>query len=352
MKAMVLHGLGQPLKLEEVPLPLVGANDVLIRVHACGVGLTVVILVATPGRVTSYPRIPGHEVAGEVVETGAEVKSVKAGQRVTNHFYLTCGQCANCRSGRETLCLASRGNVGAAGDGGYAEYIVLPERNIVPIPDGVSDVEAAVTSDAIATPYHACRKEARVGPGDNVLVIGAGGGVGIHMVQMARLCGGRVLAADIGDAKLALAKTWGADEVIDVRRGELASQVKALTDGKGADAVIDIVANRQSLEAGIKALAVGGRLVIIGARPKSVFKDDPSFMLDPGDFLHRGLELHSSRYVTTAEIAQTLELVRRKRITPVVTQTFPLEKAEAAHELIRNNATAGRIALVLGANDG
>jgi propanol-preferring alcohol dehydrogenase len=347
---MVLHGLGQPLKLEEVPLPKVGPNDVLVRVRACGVGLTVVILIATPGRVTSYPRIPGHEVAGEVVETGSEVKSVKVGRRVTNHFYLTCGQCVNCRSGRETLCLDSRGNVGAACDGGYAEYIVLPERNIVPIPDGVSDLDAAVASDAIATPYHACRKEARVGPGDNVLVIGAGGGVGIHMVQMARLCGGRVLAADIGDDKLALAKTWGADEVIDARRGELAKQVKALTDGKGADAVIDIVGNRQSLEAGIKALAVGGRLVIIGAKPKSVYQDDPSFMLDPGDFLHRGLELHSSRYVTAAEIAQTLELVRRKRIKPVVTQTFPLEKAEAAHELIRNNATAGRIALVLGDN--
>ncbi|MBI4192384.1 MAG: alcohol dehydrogenase catalytic domain-containing protein [Betaproteobacteria bacterium] len=344
---MVLHGLGQPLRLEEVPVPKPGANEVLIRVRACGVGLTVVILVATPGRVTSYPRIPGHEVAGEVVETGSEVKSVKAGQRVTNHFYLTCGQCANCRSGRETLCLSSRGNVGAACDGGYAEYIVLPERNIVAIPGGVSDVDAAVASDAIATPYHACHKEARVGPGDDVLVIGAGGGVGIHMVQMARLCGGRVLASDIGENKLALAKKWGADEVIDARRGELAQQVKALTGGKGVHAVIDIVGNRQTLEAGIKALAVGGKLVIIGTKPKSVYKDDPSFMLDPGDFLHRGLELHSSRYVTAAEIAQTLELVRQQRITAVVTQTFPLEKVEEAHELIRNNATAGRIALVI-----
>ncbi len=348
MKAMVLHGLGKPLKLEEVPAPKPGPNDVLIRVRACGVGLTVVILIATPGRVTSYPRIPGHEVAGEVVATGAEVKSVKVGQRVTNHFYLTCGQCVNCRSGRETLCLNPRGNVGAACDGGYAEYIVLPERNIIAIPDGVSDVDAAVASDAIATPYHACHREARVGPGDNVLIIGAGGGVGIHMVQMARLCGGRVLAADIGEDKLALAQTWGADEVIDARRGELAQQVKTLTDGKGADAVIDVVGNRQTLEAAIQALAVGGRMVLIGAKPKAVYGEDPSFMLDPIDFLHRGLELHSSRYVTAAEIAQTLELVRQKRITPVVTQTFPLEKVEAAHELIRNNATAGRIALVIG----
>lgn len=347
MKAMVLHGLGQPLTLEEVPVPKVGPNDVLVRVRACGVGLTVVIMIKTPGRVTSYPRIPGHEVAGVVTAIGSEVKSVKVGQRVTNHYYLTCGQCVNCRRGRETLCLNSRGNVGAACDGGYAEYILLPERNIIPIPDGVSDVDAAVASDAIATPYHACHKEARVGPGDNVLIIGAGGGIGIHMVQMARLCGGRVLAADIGDAKLALAKQWGADAVIDARHGDVAQQVKALTDGRGADAVIDVVGNRQTLEAGIQALAVAGKMVLIGAKPKSVYGEDPSFMLDPGYFMHRGLELHSSRYVTAAEIAQTLELVRQRRITPVITRTFPLEKVEEAHELIRKNETAGRLALLL-----
>ena len=347
MKAMVLHELGQPLRLAEVAIPKPGPNDVLVRVRACGVGLTVVNLIRTPGRVTSYPRIPGHEVAGVVMEVGSEVKSVRAGQRVTNHFYLTCGQCRNCRSGRETLCLNLRGQVGTACDGGYAEYIMLPERNIVAIPDGVSDVDAAVASDAIATPYHACHKEARVGPGDGVLIIGAGGGVGIHMVQMARLCGGRVLAADIGDDKLALAKTWGADEVIDARHGELAQQVKALTDGWGADAVIDVVGNRQTLQAGIQSLAVGGKMVLIGSKPKSVYGEDPSFTFDPAIFTQRGLELHSSRYVTAAEIAQTLELVRRKRITPVVTQTFPLERVEEVHELIRNNATAGRIALVM-----
>jgi propanol-preferring alcohol dehydrogenase len=255
----------------------------------------------------------------------------------------------NCRGGRETLCLNPRGNVGAACDGGYAEFVVLPERNTIAIPDGVSDVDAAVASDAIATPYHACRKEARVGPGDNVLVIGAGGGVGIHMVQMARLAGGRVLAADIGEDKLALARQWGADEVLDARRGALAPQVKTLTGGRGADAVIDMVCTRGTLEDGIASLAMGGRLVIIGTKPKALYKDDPSFLVDPLDFLHRGLELHASRYVTAAEIARTLELVRLKRITPVVTRTFPLAEAERAHELIRANATGGgRFALVIG----
>jgi propanol-preferring alcohol dehydrogenase len=345
MKAMVLHGMGQPLRLEEVPVPKIGPTDVLVRVRACGIGLTVVNLIATPGRVTSYPRIPGHEIAGDVVEVGAAVRNVKAGQRVTNHFYITCGQCRQCRAGRETLCLNQRGNIGSATDGGYAEYVALPERNTVAIPDGVAYVDAAVASDAIATPYHACHKEARLGPGDSVLVIGAGGGVGIHMVQMARLCGARVLAADIGDDKLALAKKMGADDVIDARNSKLAEEVKALTQGQGVDAVIDIVASRATLEAGLQALAMRGRLVIIGAQPKSVYGADPGFTVNPVDFLHRGLEIHASRYVNTAEIAQTLELVRLKRIKPVVTQIFTLDRVEEAHELIRRNATAGRLAL-------
>ncbi|MDB5809594.1 MAG: hypothetical protein JWN94_1716 [Betaproteobacteria bacterium] len=345
MKAMVLHGPGQPLKLVEMPTPTIGPADVLVRVRACGIGLTVVNLIATPGRITAYPRIPGHEIAGDVIECGSAVRTVKVGQRVTNHFYLTCGQCKQCRAGRETLCLSPRGNIGAATDGGYAEYVALPERNAIAIPEGVSYVDAAVASDAIATPYHACHKEARLGPGDSVLIIGAGGGVGVHMVQMAKLCGARVVAADIGEDKLKLAKSMGADEVIDGRNAKLPDAVKALTDGAGVDAVIDIVASRATLEAGLQSLAIGGRLVIIGAQPKSVYGVNPGFTINPIEFLHRGLELHSSRYVNAAEIAQTLELVRLKRIKPVVTQIFSLDDVEAAHELIRRNATAGRLAL-------
>ena len=345
MKALVLRAPNAPFELCNVPDPTPGPGEAVARVLACGSGLTIQHIKA--GRVkVPFPRIIGHEITGEIVALGAGASGVAVGDAVTAYYYLNCGHCRNCLSQFEPLCENLAGQIGRECDGGYAEYIALPERNVVPIPDGVSDVEAAVASDAIATPYHACHEEARVGPGDSVLIIGAGGGVGIHMVQMARLCGGRVLAADIGDDKLALAKQWGADEVIDARSGDLAKQVMALTDGRGANACIDIVGNKQSLEAGLQSLAMLGRLVIIGAKPKSVYKDDPSFSIDPGYFLHRGLELHSSRYVNAAEIAQTLELVRRKRITPVITRTFALEEVETAHELIRNNQTTGRIALV------
>jgi propanol-preferring alcohol dehydrogenase len=329
-----------------VPVPSIGPTDVLLRVRAAGVGLTVVIMTANPGRVTGFPRIPGHEVAGEVVEKGAAVTTVNLGDRVACHFYLSCHACRFCRSGRETLCTAFRGFVGQATDGGYAEYMAIPAVNVTPIPDGVSDVDAAVATDAIATPYHACREEARVGPGDTVLIVGAGGGVGIHGVQMAKLCGGWVIGADIRDEKLAAAKHYGADVVVDPRRGDLATLVRQATGDRGVDAAIDFVASRETLEGSLSALARAGRLVIIGSRPKPVFGVDASFAVDPGRMLYDMLEIHGSRYVTLAEMAQTLELLRQQRIQAVVTRTFPLEGAEEAHELLRRNALVGRAALV------
>jgi propanol-preferring alcohol dehydrogenase len=345
---MVLPAFGEPLQVATVPIPSIGPGDVLLRVRAAGVGLTVVIMTANPGRVTSFPRIPGHEVAGEVVEAGTEVTHVKPGDRVVCHFYLTCRTCRFCRSGRETLCTAFRGYVGQACDGGYAEYMAIPGANVTPIPAEVSDVDAAIATDAIATPYHACREEARVGPGDTVLIVGAGGGVGIHGVQMAKLCGGWVVAVDVTDAKLQAARDWGADAVVDGRHGDVATQVRALTDGRGVDAAIDFVASRETLEMSLATLARGGRLVIIGSRPRSVFGIDASFVVDPGRMLYDMLEIHGSRYVTLTEIQQTLELLRQRRLRAVVSRTFPLEDAEEAHELLRRNAVVGRAALLPG----
>ena len=347
MKAMVLEKFGAALELKEVTVPKPGPNEALIKVGACGIGLTVVSMIATPGRVTSYPRIPGHEIAGTIVEVGAEVRIFRPGQRVTNHFYLTCGNCRYCRSGRETLCENFRGNVGAACDGGYAEYVVLPERNLVPIPDGVTDVDAAVASDAIATPYHACHKEAQISPGDDVLVTGAGGGVGVHMVQMARLCGGRVIAAEVSEEKLALAQEMGADEIIDARNGGILKQVRALTGGRGVDAAIDIVASSETLQACFESLAPAGRMVIIGSRPKSVFGTESTFTVNAQEYLKQAQEIHGSKYVNNEEILRTLQLVKHKRIKAVVGRTFRLEQVEEAHELLRRNQIAGRAAMVI-----
>src|SRR5713101_5671571 len=202
MKAMVLRELAGPLHLMEVPIPVPGPGEVRVRVRATGVGLTVVIMTANPGLVTSFPRIPGHEVAGDVVEIGPHATNVALGDRVACHFYLTCGACSFCRSGRETLCERFAGYLGMAADGGYAEHLVVPARNLCRIPEGVSYLEAAV----------------------------------------------------------------GADEVIDARADELSKQVLARTGGRGVEAAIDFVASAETLEACIRSLAPAGRLVIVGNR--------------------------------------------------------------------------------------
>jgi propanol-preferring alcohol dehydrogenase len=344
---MLLNELGGPVTLAEVDKPAVGPTDALVRVRAAGVGLTILIMKSTPGLVTEYPRILGHEVAGEIVDIGNNVTHVKIGDRVVCHFYLTCKACRFCRSGRETLCENFGGYVGMACDGGYAEYMRVPALNLCRLPEEVDFADASIISDAIATPYHACREEAKVGPGDDVLVIGAGGGVGIHAVQMAKLCGGRVLAADISREKLEMAQTLGADEIIDCSVSELTGQVLEHTGGKGVDAVLDFVASRATLEAAFAGLAVGGRLVVLGYRPPEVFGTSPTFNVDPIAVLRRGIEIRGSRYVSMAELIQTLEIVKQGKIKPVVTRTFALEEAEKAHQLLERNKITGRAALIL-----
>jgi propanol-preferring alcohol dehydrogenase len=232
-------------------------------------------------------------------------------------------------------------------DGGYAEYMCAPALNLCPLPDSIPFKEGSIISDAIATPLHACREEAKVGPGDDVLVIGAGGGVGIHAVQMARLCGGRVLAADISREKLETAKTLGADEIIDTKEKDLAQEVLRLTQGKGVESVLDFVASSQTLEAGFASLARAGRLVILGYRPPSVFKVDPTFRVDPLVVLSKGLEIHGSRYISMAELVDAVKIVQQGKIKPVVSRTFPLEEAETAHQMILANKITGRAALVI-----
>jgi propanol-preferring alcohol dehydrogenase len=224
--------------------------------------------------------------------------------------------------------------------------MAVPALNLCHLPEEISFVEGSIISDAIATPYHVCRAEAQVGPGDDVLVVGAGGGVGIHAVQMAKLCGGRVLAADISAEKLDMAKRWsGRNHRFEEQN--LSKEVKRLTEGKGVNAVLDFVASTETLEASLESLATAGRLVIIGSRPPSVFKVQPTFKVDPLVVLSKMLEIHGSRYVSLAELIETIKVVKQGKIKPIITQTFLLEEAEKVHQLVKENKIIGRAALVI-----
>jgi propanol-preferring alcohol dehydrogenase len=342
MKAMVLEAGGEPFVLKDLPDPVAGPGEAVARVLACGAGLTIHHVRA--GRVSAdFPRIIGHEITAEIVETGAGVSGLAVDDPVTAHFYLTCGHCKWCRINRETLCENSLGNVGREVDGGYAEYIKLPARNFIRLPEaldhGAHPAEIGVICDAIATPFKVLR-HARVRPGERVAVFGAGGGVGLHMVMMAAWAHTRVIAVDIAADKLAACRRAGAGEAVDASRDDPAEALAELTGGRGVDVAIDFVSSAQTLEAATAALGRGGRLVTLGGSGEV-------FRAPAMEMLRKELELIGSRYATRQEIIESLELVARGEVWPIITEIRPLVEAEAVHELLETGSVTGRAALIV-----
>jgi propanol-preferring alcohol dehydrogenase len=343
MKAILLKAAKTPLVLENVPDPVPGAGEAVAKVFACGAGLTVHH--ARAGRVrVEYPRILGHEIAGEIVAVGAGVASVKCGDGVTAYFYLTCGECHWCRIDRETLCENFRGYVGREVDGGYAEYIKLRADAFIKIPEGLDwrryPAEAGVVCDAIATPLKVTRK-ARLMPTDIVAVFGAGGGLGVHMLKVARWAHARkVIAVDVMASKFEACVKAGADATVDASSGNVAQQLLDLTGGKGIDVAIDFVSSTSTLESALGALGKGGRLVTLGG-------SGARFNADPGDMLRKEIEILGSRYASKEEVRESLELVARGDLWPLVGQKAPLAQAEAIHQQLDKGLITGRAALIM-----
>ena len=180
-------------------------------------------------------------------------------------------------------------------------------------------------------------------------VIGAGGGVAIHAVQMAQACGGHVIGVDGSERKLETVSKLGAFAVVNPQKNDPVEEILALTQGRGVDAYLDYVATRQTLEAGLACLARGGKLVIVGYRPPAAYGGaSPSFTVDPLELLSRGQEIHGSRYCSMLELRQSLELIRQRRIKPIVTETFKLEDTEKAFQMLEKNEITGRAAVVFG----
>ncbi|HBB16850.1 MAG TPA: hypothetical protein DCZ97_07570, partial [Syntrophus sp. (in: bacteria)] len=291
-----------------------------------------------------YPIIIGHEVLGEIVETGHGVHGLKAGDIVTPHTYLSCGHCRWCRINRETLCDNLAGFVGRQMDGGYAEYIKLPARNWIHVPEGLDykshPAEVAVICDAIVTPYKVIRR-ARIAPMENVAVFGAGGGVGIHMVMMARWAHARVIAVDISAEKLKTCREVGADAVVDASQENVVEALRELTGGVGVDVAVDFVSQASTLEAAADSLGKGGRLVTLGG-----YSPEP-FRVSASRLLHGELEIMGSRAFTRQEIIESLDLCARGQIWPLVTETYRLEEAEKVHARLDAGLITGRAAIVM-----
>ena len=324
MKAAILKSAGTPFVIENVPDPTPGPGEAVAKVFACGSGLTIQHVKAGRSPV-EFPRIIGHEISGEIVAVGSDVRDLAVGDPVTAYFYLTCGRCKWCRIDRETLCENFVGYVGRAVDGGYAEYIKLPVNAFIKLPDGLDHrgraEEVGVITDAVATAVKVIRR-ARVTASDTVAVIGAGGGLGIHMVMLARWAHARVIAVDVDASKLAACREAGADEVVDATVADTRDALRDLTSGAGIDVAIDFVSSRATLEAAAGALGRGGRLVVLGGGAMP-------FEAPARDMLFNELELIGSRYATKQEVIDSLDLVARGEISPMVTRTASFEELEA-----------------------
>ena len=335
MRAMVVKNWGEPFTLEERPDPEPGPGEAVMKVRAAGVGLTLVTM-RTGVFGGEAPRVMGHELGGDIVAVGDGVTNVAAGDRCAVYFYLNCGHCRWCRNGRETLCENHGGYVGVHRDGGYADYVCLPADNFLAIPDGLDYEGAAIAADAVNTPWHCMRERAQINPHDDVLLVGAGGGVGIHGVQVAKLFGARVIAADISEEKLDLAREWGADEVINVRAvNDLAAEVKRLTDGKGVEAAVDFHGSPETFQACIEGLARAGRAVVIGAQPGDV-------KVNPIDLLITEKIVTGSRHSTRAELMETMEVMARGDVKAVVGKRVHFTEVETLFEDLKGQQLLGR----------
>lgn len=339
MRAQVLHQWGGEVTFEEVPTPSAGPGEALVKVEACGVGLTV--LNAMKGNMShrpeDLPRIPGHEAVGRVVAVGAGVDGPRVGDRVLAYYYLFCGSCDLCRSAHEPLCRTLRGNVGIACDGGYAEYLTLPAANLLPVPDGLAPVAATAIPDAIATPLHVARR-AGIGPSDTVAVVGAGGGVGIHMVQMARLFGADVIGIDRGEDKLKAVRELGARAALDFRAPDVGAALRSLARG-GLSVAVDFVGSRETVGFCLEHLGRRGRLVLLTTFPGVAAEVAPRLLV------REELTILGSRYASRWEVSEAGRLVAERRITPVVSETVELARVGELHAKLRAGTLLGRGAI-------
>lgn len=340
MRARRIAEWGGEAELTTMPDPLPGEGEILVRVEACGVGLTVLNCInGDLGDADGdLPRVPGHELVGTVIDAGPGVPHGRAGERVAAYFYLFCGCCRRCLAGRESLCERLAGFLGVHRDGGYAELATLPERNAIPLPAGIDPVLATAIPDAIATPVHVARR-AGIEAGERVAVIGAGGGVGIHMVQVAAARDAEVLGLDAAPAKLAHLR----DELGVAVADSSDFSAVALPDGweGGADVVVDLLGRPQSLRWALDHLAQDGRLVALTTFPGQ------EVAVSPRELVLSQLSLLGSRYASRHEVAEAAQLVAAGRVHPVVTARAGIDDVDRIHEALRAGELLGRGALVL-----
>jgi propanol-preferring alcohol dehydrogenase len=330
VKAVRLVEVHHPLQLQEIPIPTIGDNDVLVRVRATGICHTDVHYREGSSPVGPLPKTPGHEVAGIVEQVGKQVTTVTMGERVCIHYVLSCGTCSYCIKGQEQFC-AQGSMVGRYADGGYAQYVSVPASNVVHLPDEIPFEQGAILMCSSATAFHALRK-AKLAGGETVAIFGIGG-LGISAVQLAYAFGALdVYAVDINADKLQLAANYGAIP-LNASTNDPVAEIRKRTQGQGVDVALEMIGLPLTMKQAVQSLAVMGRAVITGISNRPLEIDTYA------DLLGREAIVTGTSDHLLLELPPLLELARRGKLdlSEVVTRTIPLD-ADAINQAMDNLA--------------
>jgi len=318
MKAVRLTKIGNPLELQEISLPKIGERDVLVRVKAAGICHSDVHYRSGISPVGALPQTLGHEVAGIVEEVGAQVNFPKIGDRVCIHYQLSCGDCYFCVSGNEQFCKQGM-MIGKHCDGGYAEYIAVPARNTILLPDEVTFEQGAILMCSSATSFHALKK-ARLKVGETVAVFGAGG-LGISAIQLARIMGALdVYSIDINKDKLKLSEKFGAIPINAADEDPVSSLYK-YTNNIGVDVALEVIGLPQTMKQAIESMGVFGRTALVG------ITDKPFEIFSYQELIGKEAEVIGCSDHLLSELPLLVELVRRKKLdlSHVITKKISLD---------------------------
>jgi NADPH:quinone reductase-like Zn-dependent oxidoreductase len=340
MKAVRFHQHGGPevLKYEDAPDPKIQANEVLVKVKACALNHLDIWLRGGVRRwQLAMPHIVGSDIAGEVAEVGSVVTRVKPGDRVLLSPGISCGQCEACFKGLDSAC-RSYTLFGVMVDGGYAELVKSPELNVIPIPGDLSFDEAAAVPLVYTTAWHMLFTRAGLKPGEDVLVIGAGSGVGMAAIQICKLVGARVIATAGADWKLKKARELGADEIINHSAQSIADEVKRLTNKRGVDVIFEHV-GAAVWEDCFESLATYGRLVTCGTT------SGPEVKLNLQLLYGRQRTILGSFMGGKGELMEALKLIGQRRLKAVIDSVFPLQDAAEAQRKMESRNFFGKILL-------
>jgi len=340
MKAVVFHEHGAPnvLRYEEVPDPVPGRGEVLIEVHATSINhIDIFLRRGMPGVRVPLPKIAGADASGLIREVGPEVSGLKPGQRVTINPGVSCGRCEFCASGYGSQC-ASYHIIGEHADGAYAQLVKVPAHVVLPIPESLSFEEAAAAPLVFLTAWSMLVSKGNIRPGEDVLILGAGAGVGTAAIQIAKMVGCRVFATASSDSKLEQARKLGADVLINYQTDEFDKRIRELTNKRGVDVVVDYI-GADTWVRSLRSARRGGRVLTCGATTGFAPQTDLR------QIFFRQVQVIGSTMGNDKEFRDVMQCVFRGQLRPVIDRVLPLKEARTGHELIEQRAVFGKVVL-------